>query len=689
MPRPPSSRLAGRAAWAAAVGGPLALYVLSLPRTVVLEDDGLFLMAGAHLGIAHPPGYPLYVWICHAFMQLPFGSPAFLGHLSSAALGALACGFVYWTARLLGASILPALAAAWLFGASEHFWSQAIIAEVYTLNAMLLFATYALLLHGRQQPDRTWPWVLAAAAFGLGLANHWPLMALASPGLLLAALPVWRPLLLKLPHLLGAALPCAALPYAWMVWRSQQNPFISFLGPIESWADIRYFISRQAYAGIDASPSAGWADRLDFLQWFGHELAMQLTLPGFLLALLGLFALHRRRQLIALHSGVLILLGHSLLLILLLQFDFEPVKVAVFRPYPLVCYGLLALWLAVGLDALASASLRHAAKRRFAPWLKSGTAALAGLLMLGGSVHASWPKNNRSDDNFAELYASMILGRIAADAALIVGDDIDMGTLGYFHFVEGRRPDVQLLSLLGLVYRERLYSPFLKPHDMQAALTEFVNATDRAVFFPMLVDSKRFPDGHKGRSSGFLVSLSDHAGPDDRGLSVVRNPDHEAYFLHLLNAQYRDRWKQVARSRMLEQYCHYLGYVKLTYNPEILEPMQPLFRQVGRSYACLIGIAEALLNGGKPDAWDTVQRWLRTAETRLHEATTKQGRAKLHFLKGQLAELQERPAAALRSYRRARSIHPHPDNPAVASLRQLRRAAAPDADRPPSILRAP
>ena len=26
------------------------------------------------------------------------------------------------------------------FGASEHFWSQAIIAEVYTLNALLFFA---------------------------------------------------------------------------------------------------------------------------------------------------------------------------------------------------------------------------------------------------------------------------------------------------------------------------------------------------------------------------------------------------------------------------------------------------------------------------------------------------------------------------------------------------------------------
>ena len=43
------------AALAASIVAPLVLYVLTMPRTVVLEDDGLFLMAGAHLGVAHPP----------------------------------------------------------------------------------------------------------------------------------------------------------------------------------------------------------------------------------------------------------------------------------------------------------------------------------------------------------------------------------------------------------------------------------------------------------------------------------------------------------------------------------------------------------------------------------------------------------------------------------------------------------
>ena len=69
-------------------------------------------------------------------------------------LGALACGAVYCCARLLRASPAPALTAAWLFGVSEQFWSQAIITEVYTLNALLFFAAYALVLLGARDPRR-------------------------------------------------------------------------------------------------------------------------------------------------------------------------------------------------------------------------------------------------------------------------------------------------------------------------------------------------------------------------------------------------------------------------------------------------------------------------------------------------------------------------------------------------------
>ena len=86
-------------AWAGAVAGPLLLYVVTMPRTVALEDDGWFLIVGRFLGVGHPPGYPVHTLVSNLSLKMPWGSTAFLGHLLSGILGALACGAVYACAR--------------------------------------------------------------------------------------------------------------------------------------------------------------------------------------------------------------------------------------------------------------------------------------------------------------------------------------------------------------------------------------------------------------------------------------------------------------------------------------------------------------------------------------------------------------------------------------------------------------
>jgi len=126
-----------RADWLQAAAVALALfavYAATAPRTVALEDDGLFILSSYFLGIEHPPGYPLFIWIGHLFTYLPFGSVAYRVHLASALFGALTGGAAWLCARALIGGRLPAYLAAFALGVSPVFWSQAIIAEVYTLN---------------------------------------------------------------------------------------------------------------------------------------------------------------------------------------------------------------------------------------------------------------------------------------------------------------------------------------------------------------------------------------------------------------------------------------------------------------------------------------------------------------------------------------------------------------------------
>ena len=81
--------------WLRAAGVAAALfllYALTSPRTVTVEDDGLFILSSYFLGVEHAPGYPLFTLVGKLFTLLPFGSVAYRVHLASALFGGLACG---------------------------------------------------------------------------------------------------------------------------------------------------------------------------------------------------------------------------------------------------------------------------------------------------------------------------------------------------------------------------------------------------------------------------------------------------------------------------------------------------------------------------------------------------------------------------------------------------------------------
>ena len=654
------------AAMVASIVGPLVLYVLTMPRTVVLEDDGLFLMAGAHLGVAHPPGYPLYTFIVYLFTQLPFGSVAFLGHLSSAVLGALACGCVYVCGRLTGASPVPALTATLLFAASEHFWSQAIVTEVYTLNALFFFGLYALLLFGVRQPHRNGIWIAAAASYGLSLANHLPLTVLSTPGLILLVFAVRRTIYRKLPLLLAILVCCAVFPYVWMIWRSHQEILINFYGPIDTLKEVWFYVSRQGYVDVDFSPSAGWNDRFKFMQWLGNELLWQLTMPGFALSVLGLIVLFRRRHIAIAASGLLVFLANSILLIVLLRFDFDDFQVAVFRPYSLLCYGIQAIWLGIGLHAfytrLAQALF---SKIAFEPKIKTGVATLAGVALVWWSAHSHWQVNDRADSDFSERYNEMVMDLVPEDGVLFVFGD-PTGHVGYYRYVENRRPDVTLYNLQGLVFGTRLFSPFLTAMARKEILEVFVDSSERALFFPLDVDI--YPERQKW-IYGFLLQTARDGKPGT--IKLKRHPRGEEFFVYLINWKPIDRWERVRRNELLFQYGQYLGLIHFTGHP-LRDHVLELFQLAHGSYASLLGMATVFLDNGNSSNWEQVSAWLAKAETLRHEALKKKTLAEIYYHKGRLLQNLGKANAAVVSLRMSRDIYPHPENKALKALDQYR-----------------
>jgi hypothetical protein len=153
------------------------LYSRTLLPGLGSRDTAEFQWVVPTLGLAHPTGYPLYTLLGWLWNQLPLGgTPAWRMNLYSAAAAALCVGVLYHVARAIGQRPPVAAAAALALATSQAFWSQATIAEVYALAALIQALLLLALLRWRsgRNPDagRGWPLWPSGLLLGLGLAHH-------------------------------------------------------------------------------------------------------------------------------------------------------------------------------------------------------------------------------------------------------------------------------------------------------------------------------------------------------------------------------------------------------------------------------------------------------------------------------------------------------------------------------------
>lgn len=450
----------------------LLCYVFTLPSTITLEDAGLFQMICHNGGIGHPPGYPLFVLACQQFVSLPFfGTGVQAANLLSALIASAACLVLYLLASRLMQDSLVSAAVAICFGLSMTFWSQAIIVEVYSLAVlMFLLCAFVALRFTESGEFRHLFWL--AFLFGLSLSNHWPLHLLATPALVALIVPVWRVLLgfltepLKLLLLVVAG--CAGLlPYLSLL---QDAPAFAVYGGVASLEDFVRYVSRAAYS--DHSELAGWSDRLQYQSWLIAQSLRELNAVLGVLVVAGLY-----RSFVVLHLSVavalvLVYLSGTSLLNLLLGFEFNEFRLAIFTPYPVVAYIALALWMGLGLQWLLSALGRSI------KWLRYVLPLLVCTLTLVGS----YPSIAGAANSFAQRYGEMVLKQVPEGSVLFVEGDSGVGLLGYLHYVRGDRQDLELRSWNNLVFSNRLASPAAPRGQQDQIRQAFIETSELPVF---------------------------------------------------------------------------------------------------------------------------------------------------------------------------------------------------------------
>ena len=228
-------------------GCALVLYLITLlPDIGGPEDSPKFQFVGYVLGTAHPPGYPLYVLLTHAFVQLPIRSVAYRANLFSAVMAALACGLAFVIARRIGAGRWLSGCVALALATGAAYWRSAVFAEVYSLAAAIAALTIALLLAwgARQDAKRL---LAAVGTFALGLGNHLTIVGLVPAGAWYILVRHRKALTIRLVAASVALVLLGVSQYWFIVIRSRQEaPYLE--SRAYSFSDLVGIVTAQRFA---------------------------------------------------------------------------------------------------------------------------------------------------------------------------------------------------------------------------------------------------------------------------------------------------------------------------------------------------------------------------------------------------------------------------------------------------------
>jgi len=435
----------------AAVGAlALAVYLLTLAPTITWRNEGAdsgdLVTAAVTFGIPHPPGYPLYTLIAAGFARLPLAEPARGVNLFSAVCAAGAIVWLYAAARALnepkcagmfersnvpssrGDARLVAASFALTCAFSPLFWSQAVIAEVYALNALFIAALLAV-IHWHAASDKaSWRVWLGAAIFGLGCAHHLPIALLAPTAFLLLDPARWQRQWV-LPALLFFLIPLSL--YLYLPLRAAADPPINW-GEPRTWENFWWMISAAPYRAYLFNLVPG--DLAARIAAAARELFAQFNGWGVALGWWGLAQMwshdepRRRRQMLALALAFVLIVAYAIV------YASRDSYV-----YLLPAFMVFALWVAYGLDDLA---------RRLARGLPCARGALLGALLLlpAYNLVAHFSAQDLSRDHQAFDYARTIITRAPREAVILTDGDAHLFALQYYRYVIAPDAPVTVVS---------------------------------------------------------------------------------------------------------------------------------------------------------------------------------------------------------------------------------------------------
>jgi hypothetical protein len=467
-------------------------YLISLYPTVTSEDSGEFAAAAHTLGVAHPPGYPLFVILAKIFTVLvPFGDIAWRVNVFSAFFGAAAVAGIYLLAKLLAKDPAIGVITALVFAGGEIYWSQAIRAEVYALNTFFLVLLILLAviwyfneslpqrqLSGQHQKSSGSRLIQTLAfIYGLSLGNH-HLMLLAGPPLLIFFL-IAKPKMfydftniakMGLFFMLGLGI------YMFLPLAASYKPEVNWGNPV-TWDNFWTHVLRRIYSAdginsagelVSSAQSAAQTGTqetpfMQFLRLHVWEFAKRfiVILDGNytwitgLMAVFGGIFLHVRAKAVFWFFITLVIFNSSVMSAVTGVGLTGKLPSLYFTDRPFFIPLLLLITVMGGLGIRYLASLSYARGKRTAPATKRPLAIIFIAIVFIAVLAFKYPAQNQSGNYIAHDIARATLDMLPEDAVLISenGDNTIFPIL-YLQTVKKYRTDVKIyINMPFSVYR--------------------------------------------------------------------------------------------------------------------------------------------------------------------------------------------------------------------------------------------
>ncbi|XP_063295510.1 protein O-mannosyl-transferase TMEM260 [Pelobates fuscus] len=444
-----------------------AVYFKTLHPSVPGGDSGELITAAYELGVAHPPGYPLFTVLAKlAMMLLPFGSVAYRVNFLCGLFGAIASSLLFYATFRLSGSYSSGILASGIFSFSRLTWQWSIAAEVFSLNNLFVALLMALTVEFEKATsarERSKISHIGAFFCGLSLCNQHTIV------LYVICIIFWvlfhqfkqKELTLKYMLTLGAFFVAGLLPYFYLIASSICSRARWTWGDQTTIQGFLTHLLREEYGTFSLAKSETGLSVVDMLIFQINHMTTDISPIAQGLALLGLLLCFVMQD----SSIPVVCLFTKMFLCYSIFFSWranlditKPLFLGVVERFWMQSNIVICVLSGLGLALLTSSLKTKTVSFQLVHYIEW----IFTVLVIAKQVTTNYSICDQSSNYVVDKFARNILFSMPNNTVIMLRGDLPGNSLRYLHYCEGLRPDIALVDQEMMTYD--WYLPKISPH---------------------------------------------------------------------------------------------------------------------------------------------------------------------------------------------------------------------------------